>query len=64
MLFDSHYAQTVFLLLSHPETACSSFLGSTPVSQNGNFTNVKIREAGIHSFFSTQVLKQEHALDK
>lgn len=59
ILFDSHSDQTAFLL-SHSETICILFLGSTPVSQKGNFTDIKIRKVLVN--FSADVFEQKHAL--
>lgn len=59
ILFDSHSDQTAFLL-SHSETICILFLSSTPVSQKGNFTDIKIRKVLVN--FSADVFEQKHAL--
>lgn len=61
ILFDSHSDQTAFLL-SHSETICILFLGSTPVSQKGNFTDIKIRKVLVNNCFSADVFEQKHAL--
>lgn len=62
ILFDTDSDQRALILLSHAQTTCSLFLSSMPVSQNGNFTDTKIRKVWVNNCFSADVFKEKHAL--